>query len=122
VRRSRALFLLGLIAGLAGCDSVSGIGWPKPPPDRAASAAAWTKPGLDPADVRAAYDACLAMANTATDKDFAIDQDIAASRSGDLQRSSFAGAQVRDAQQSSRDRAQAVLSSCMNGKGFVPAR
>jgi hypothetical protein len=104
---------------LAGCTS---IGWPKPPPEAAASASAWMKPGLDAASVQAAYGDCREVADTATQTDFNIDQDIAASRSADLQRSDFAGSPLRDAQQSDRDRAQTILSSCMEGKGFTPAR
>jgi hypothetical protein len=107
---------------LAGCDSVSMPGLPKPAPENAASANAWTKPGADAATVASAYQDCLDVADTATDKDFNIDQDIAASRGSDLQRSDFAGAQMRDARQTSRNRAQEILSSCMVGKGFTPAR
>ncbi|HVH81699.1 MAG TPA: hypothetical protein VM782_20020 [Stellaceae bacterium] len=104
---------------LPGCDSLS---WPKPPPETAASASSWTKPGLDAADVQSAYRDCLDVANTATGTDFDIDQDISASRGGDIQRSAFAGAQLRSSQQTSRDRAQTILSSCMEGKGFTPVR
>jgi uncharacterized protein YjbI with pentapeptide repeats len=101
---------------------VSLPGWPKPPPAAAASASAWTRPGADAATVESAYDDCLNVANSATQKDFDIDQDIAASRGSDLQHSEFAGASLRDAQQTSRDRDQAVLSSCMETKGFSPAK
>ena len=123
-RRRRKLSWLALACGLspllfAGCSSIP---WPKAPPEAAASASAWAKPGLDSAGVENAYRACLEIANTVTDKDFNIDQDIAASRSSDLQRSSFAGAPLRDTQQNNRDRAQTILSSCMRGKGFTPAR
>ncbi|HWB48384.1 MAG TPA: hypothetical protein VG651_04685 [Stellaceae bacterium] len=114
------LFLaLGAALLLAGCDAIP---LPKAPPEAAASAAAWNKPGADAAAVESAYRDCLEIADTVTDKDFNIDQDIAASRGGDLQRSSFAGASLRGTQQSNRDRAQTVLSSCMRGKGFTPAR
>ena len=107
---------------LAGCDTVSLPGWPKPPPERAAAASAWTRPGADAATVDGAFADCLAMSNTATQKDFDIDQDITASRGSDMQHSAFAGAALRDAQNSNRDRAQAILSSCMEAKGFSPAR
>ena len=107
---------------LAGCNS---LGWPKPPA-AAADASGWTKPGGDAAGVERAgveraFDDCLALASTATETDFDIDQDIAASRGSDLQRTDFAGAPLRDAQQSNRDRARTIVSSCMTGKGFVPA-
>jgi hypothetical protein len=107
---------------LTACNSVSLPGWPKPPPASAASASAWTRPGADAATVESAYDDCLNVANSATQKDFDIDQDITASRGSDLQHSEFAGTSVRDAQQTSRDRDQAVLSSCMETKGFSPAK
>ena len=111
--------LLILTVLLTGCGSIP---WPKAPPEAAASAEAWVKPGLDTTAVESAYRGCLEIANTVTDKDFNIDQDIAASRGSDLQRSSFAGAPLRDTQQNNRDRAQTILSSCMRGKGFTPAR
>jgi uncharacterized protein YjbI with pentapeptide repeats len=107
---------------LAGCSSMSMPGWPEPPPERAASASSWTRPGVDAATVASAYDECLAAANSATNTDFDIDQDISASRGSDLQHSDFAGAQLREAQQTNRDRSQTILSSCMEQKGFSPAR
>jgi hypothetical protein len=109
---------LGVAPLLAACGALP---LPKSPPEAAASASAWSKPGADAAAVEAAYGDCLEAVNTVTDKDFGIDQDIAASRGGDIQRSSFAGRSLRDTQQNNRDRAQTILSSCMRGKGFVPA-
>lgn len=97
-------------------------GWPKPPPEGAASAGAWTRPGADAGSVGAAYEECLAAANSASRTDHDIDQDIAASRGSDLQHSTFAGAPLRAAQQTDRDRSQAILSSCMERKGFSPAK
>jgi uncharacterized protein YjbI with pentapeptide repeats len=108
--------------GLTACSSVSLPGWPKPPSTPAASASAWTRPGADAATVESAYDDCLNVANSATQNDFNIDQDIAASRGSDLQHSEFAGTSLRGAQQTSRDRDQAILSSCMETKGFSPAK
>jgi hypothetical protein len=107
---------------LAACNSLNMPGWPQPAPETAATASAWVKPGADAASVQSAFDDCLAVANTATQSDFAIDQDTAATRSSDLQRSDFARTQMQATQQTSRDRAQSILSSCMTGKGFSPAR
>ena len=118
--RKTALVLVAAL--LTGCSSVSMPGWPKPAPETAASAAAWTRPGADAATVGAAYDACLAASNSATRTDFDIDQDISASRGSDLQHSDFANAQLREAQQTNRDRSQAILSSCMERNGFSPAK
>jgi hypothetical protein len=109
--------LSGLL--LAACGVID---WPKPLPERAATASAWTKPGIDPATVESAYAACLDATNTATRSDFDIDQDISASRSNDLGHSEFAQTQTRQNQDTKRDRAQTVLSSCMEAKGFSPAR
>jgi uncharacterized protein YjbI with pentapeptide repeats len=118
--RRAGLVVVSLL--LAGCSSVSMPGWPKPEPATAASAGAWTRPGVDAASVQSAYGECLDLANTATGTDNDIDQDIAASRGSDIQHSDFAGAQQREAQQTSRDRTQAILSSCMEKKGFTPSR
>ncbi|HUI35023.1 MAG TPA: hypothetical protein VLX67_05840 [Stellaceae bacterium] len=107
---------------IAACSSMSMPGWPKPAPESAASADAWAKSGADAASVEAAYTDCLAATDAATKTDFDIDQDIAASRSSDLQRSDFARTQMNQARDTSRDRAQAILSSCMEAKGFSPAR
>jgi hypothetical protein len=105
---------------LAGC--AGGVGWPKPPPQPAASASAWTMPGVDAATVETAFGDCLALTDTATRTDFDIDQDIAVSRSSDLQHSDFARTQMQQARDTSRDRAQTMLSSCMEAKGFSPAK
>ena len=121
--RGRSRFIPSLmLLLLAGCSSMSMPGWPELPPERAASASSWTRPGVDAATVASAYDECLAAANSATNTDFDIDQDISASRGSDLQHSDFAGAQLREAQQTNRDRSQTILSSCMEQKGFSPAR
>lgn len=116
----RALAILSLLL-LAGCNSMSMPGWPKGSPEAAATAAAWTKPGADAATVESAYNDCLAATDTATRTDFDIDQDISASRGSDLQHSDFARSQMRQTRDTSRDRAQTVLSSCMEAKGFSPA-
>ena len=104
---------------LAGCNA---IGWPKPAPETAATASAWTKPGADAATVESAYNDCLAASNTATKTDFDIDQDTSATRASDLEHSDFARTQMQDFQTTNRDRAQTILSSCMQDKGFSPAR
>jgi hypothetical protein len=114
----RITAILGLLP-LVACSSMSMPGWPKPPPEAAASASAWTKPGANPAAVESAYSDCRDATDTVTKTDFDIDQDISSSRSSDLQHSDFARTQMHQAQDTSRDRAQAVLSSCMEAKGFT---
>jgi hypothetical protein len=113
--------VVSLLLLLAGCSTMDWPGWPKAPPESAATASAWTKPGTDAATVGSAYNECRAATDTATKTDFDIDQDISATRSSDLQRSDFARAQMRQTQDTSRDRAQTILSSCMEAKGFSPA-
>jgi hypothetical protein len=120
--RDRYVVALFAVLLLAGCSSMSMPGWPKPPPESAASAGAWTRPGADAAAVSGAYDECLSAANSATQTDNDIDQDISASRASDLQHSEFAGTQLREAQETSRDRTQTILSSCMERKGFTPTK
>jgi hypothetical protein len=115
----RLFLALGTVLLLTGCDAIP---LPKTPPEAAASAGAWSKTGSDAAAVESAYRDCLEIADNATENDFNIDQDIAATRGGDLQRSSFAGTPLRNTEQNNRDRAQTILSSCMRGKGFVTAR
>ena len=119
--------MLRLSAGLlclllAACDSIAFGGWPKAPAQPAGSASLWTRPGADSATVQSAFDDCLATTNTATRTDLDIDQDTAATRSSDLQHSDFARTQMRDTQDTNLDRARTILSSCMEGKGFSPAR
>jgi hypothetical protein len=117
----RLAAILGLLPLMA-CSSMTMPGWPKAPPEAAASASAWTKPGANPATVESAYSDCLDATDTVTKTDFDIDQDISVSRSSDLQHSDFARAQMHQARDTSRGRAQAVLSSCMEAKGFTAGK
>jgi hypothetical protein len=118
-----ARFVVALmLLALAGCESIAPPGWlPKRPPETAATAAAWTKPGADSATVQSAYDDCLGETNTVSRTDFDIDQDISATRASDLQRSEFAQSRMQQATDTDRARAQSVLTSCMTAKGFSPA-
>jgi hypothetical protein len=106
---------------LAGCNAMSLPGWPQPSPRLAATASAWTKPGADAAAVESAYDDCRAATDIASRKDYDIDQDIAASRSSDLQHSEFAQTQMQQSRDTTRDRAQSMLSACMTANGFSPS-
>ena len=115
---TRIAAILSLLP-LAACSSITMPGWPKASPEAAATASAWTKPGADAATIESAYRDCRDATDVATKTDFDIDQDISSSRSSDLQHSNFAQTQMNQAQDTSRDRAQAVLSSCMEAKGFT---
>jgi hypothetical protein len=82
-------------------------------------AGGWTKPGADDAQTASAYQDCLGLTGTATRTDFDIDQDISASRASDLQRSSLLRGQTQQTHEDNRDRAAAILESCMQAKGFT---
>jgi type IV pilus biogenesis protein CpaD/CtpE len=78
--------------------------------------------GADEAATNAAYQDCRGLADTAVETDRAIDQDILASRQDDWQRASVVRTQTRVMHEHTRDRAGAIVDSCMKGKGFNPKR
>jgi hypothetical protein len=82
----------------------------------------WAKSGADEAATNAAYQDCRGLADTAVETDRAIDQDILASRQDDWQRASVVRTQTRVMHEHTRDRAGAIVDSCMKGKGFNPKR
>ena len=82
----------------------------------------WAKSGADEAAASAAYQDCRGLADTVVKTDRAIDQDILASRQDDWQRASVVRAQTRVMHEHTRDRAAAIIDSCMKGKGFSPKR
>jgi len=79
----------------------------------------WVKPGADEAQTARAYRDCAALTDTATRTDSDIDQDIAASRASDLQHSSILREQARSTHDDNHARADAILTSCMQAKGFI---
>lgn len=87
--------------------------------DCSGSGGGWIKPGADEAAAARAYRDCAALTDTATRTDADIDQDIAASRASDLQRSSILREHARSTREDNRDRADAILTSCMQAKGFT---
>ena len=96
---------LALLMFLAACSGVSSGGW--------------AKPGADEAATAGAYRDCLALTDTASRTDNDIDQDIAASRGSDLQHASVVRQQSQDIHDDNRERADAILASCMQAKGFT---
>jgi hypothetical protein len=90
---------------LGGCGSTGGAGW--------------AKPGADEAQAAAAYRDCAALTDDATRSDAAIDQDVAASRGSDLQRASILREQAERTRADNGERADAILASCMQAKGFA---
>jgi len=97
---------LGLTLLLAGC----------------AAAGDWTKPGVDAAATAGEYRDCRDMAASAVKTDADIDQDILATRSSDSQRAGGVRVETQAMQDHTRDRASAIVASCMRAKGFVAAR
>lgn len=82
----------------------------------------WAKPGVDAAAASRDYADCQALALEATQTDAAIDQDIAASRSSDLQRAESVRSQTQRMQETTRARGEAIIASCMKAKGYTPIR
>jgi len=101
------LCIAGIMLLLAGC---------------AAGGSDWAKPGADDAAAVAAYGDCRGLSDTVVSTDRAIDQDIMASRQNDWQRASVVRQQTQIMHEHTRDRAAAILDSCMKGKGFSPKR
>ena len=105
MRRGGALF------GVIGCLAVAACG----------GAPNWTKAGSDAAATERDYRDCLGLAGDAVRTDTDIDQDIAATRASDLQRSTVVRAQSQDVHQTNSERGTAIVAACMKTKGFVPA-
>lgn len=84
-----------------------------------AAAGNWTKPGVDAAATAKEYRDCGALAGTAVKTDADIDQDILATRSDDWQRSGVVRVETQNAHDQTRDRAAAIVGSCMRAKGFA---
>ena len=87
-----------------------------------AAAGGWTKPGADAAATADAYQDCREMAASAVKTDADIDQDILATRQSDRQRSAGVRVETQVMEEHTRDRAAAIVASCMRAKGFVAAR
>lgn len=82
----------------------------------------WAKAGADSAAAEAAYQDCRGLSDTAVETDRAIDQDILASRQNDWQRASVVRTQTQIMHEQTRDRAAAIVDSCMKTKGFSRSR
>ena len=82
----------------------------------------WAKPGMDQAAAGREYQDCRELADTAVKTEADIDQDILATRQNDWQRASVVRTQTRVMHEQTRDRAAAIIGSCMKAKGYSPAR
>ena len=81
-------------------------------------AAEWTKPGADEAAVAQAYRSCRELADERVGPEIGINQDILATRGTDWQRAQIGGVRTRTMNEMTRDRADAIVASCMNAYGF----
>jgi hypothetical protein len=82
----------------------------------------WAKPGADGSAATAAYQDCRALAGGAVQTDADIDQDILATRQGDWQRAGVVRQQTQIMHEQTRDRAAALIESCMKAKGYSQSR
>ena len=103
---SRIAWALAAAALLGGCAS---------------GADEWTKPGADEAVVAQAYRSCRSLADERVGPEIGINQDILATRGADWQRSQIRGVQTKTMSEMTRDRAAAIVASCMTANGFRPA-
>ena len=99
---AKAIVILVLL--LVGCGATEG----------------WTKGGADPETTARDLGDCQALTATATKTDADIDEDIAASRGADLQRSDLLRQQTRQTRETNGERAAAILAACMHAKGYRP--
>jgi hypothetical protein len=102
-RRLGAVLLLSLLASCGGAGD-------------------WTKAGGDEAAAAHEYADCRALAGDAVRIDADIDQDILATRQSDWQRAGVVRQQTRVMQEQTRDRAAAIIDSCMKAKGYSQKR
>ena len=86
----------------------------------ASGAGEWTKPGVDEATVAQEYRSCRQRAEARIGPEIGINQDILATRGADWRRSQTGNLQIRTMTESTRDRAAAIVASCMNASGFQP--
>ena len=101
--RLGAALILSLLAGCAGAGD-------------------WAKAGGDEAAAAREYADCRALAGGAVQTDADIDQDILATRQSDWQRAGVVRQQTRIMHEQTRDRAEAIIESCMKAKGYSQTR
>jgi len=102
----KLLTLLALAAALTACSS-------KPQ---------WVRPGTDSDTMSDDFDDCRALANAATRRDAAIDQDILATRGVDWERNNTLQAKKSTFAVQDQGHVRDVIASCMSAKGYTPAR
>jgi hypothetical protein len=102
-RTTRIARALAAMALLGGCASGAGE---------------WTKAGADEAAASQAYRACRSLAEARIGPEIGINQDILATRGTDWRRAQIRDVQTRTMTETTRDRAAAIVASCMTASGF----
>ena len=82
----------------------------------------WTKPSMDPERRADDYATCRDETKQATQKDYAIDQDITASRGNDWRNQGIYNQQTSNLTSGTADKSSTILSDCMASMGYEPAR
>jgi hypothetical protein len=84
-----------------------------------AASGGWTKPGADAAATQRDYQDCRDLAAAAVKPEADINQDIQATHQTDWQRGDLGRVEAEAMHQGTRDRAAAIVASCMRAKGFA---
>jgi hypothetical protein len=79
----------------------------------------YAKPGADQAAASREYQECHDLAGDVVEPQANIDQDIAAARGADIQRSSIIRSDNQLMRDRVRDRAATIIDNCMKAKGFA---
>jgi hypothetical protein len=87
----------------------------------ASGAGEWTKPGADEAATVQAYRSCRQLAEARIGPEIGINQDILATRGTDWRRAQIRDVQTRTMGEMTRDRAAAIIASCMAASGYQHA-
>lgn len=98
---------LAAVTVLVGCSSGAGN---------------WTKPSLDASQRSADFADCQAITRQETQRDYAIDQDITASRGSMWHNLGIFREQSATVTSNDAEKSDALLQSCMMGKGYEPAK
>jgi hypothetical protein len=81
----------------------------------------WTKPGADEVAVTQAYRSCRQLAEARIGPEIGINQDILATRGTDWRRAQTGNLETGTMAGMTRDRAAAIVASCMTASGFQRA-
>jgi len=85
-----------------------------------ASRPQWVKPGTSTDTASEDLEECRALANAATRRDIAIDQDILATRGTDWERNNTLQAKKSTFAMQDQGHARDIIADCMSAKGYAP--